>query len=137
MKNMKNHLSVIEQNPVAFPFTLNTIVTNSPLPKRLSHPVSNPTAVKMGTSFTDKKHICQERLPLQINPAEPEGLDGLELFDEELRKLNRAKPGVPFLNGIGFLGIEGTVQVQKQAPLGRLRAVGKESVSLFCDLFDR
>ena len=119
MKNMKNHLAVIEQNPVAFPFTLSTIVTNSSLPERLSHPVCNAAAVKMGTSLTDKKHIGQGRLPLQVDPAEPEGLDGLELFDEELRKLNRAKPGVPFLNRIGFLGIEGTVQVQKQAPLGR------------------
>ncbi len=119
MKNMKNHLAVIEQNPVAFPFTLNTIVTNSSLPERLSHPVCNAAAVKMGTSLTDKKHISQERLALQVDPVEPEGLDGLELFDEELRKLNRVKPGVPFLNGIGFLGIEGTVQVQKQAPLGK------------------
>ena len=77
MKDMKNHLAVIKQNPVAFPFTLNTIVTNSPLPKRLSHPVSNAAAVKMGTSLTDKKHIGQGRLPLQVNPAKSEGLDSL------------------------------------------------------------
>jgi hypothetical protein len=53
MKDVEDHVSIIQQNPVALSFTFDPLGTDSCFFQKFDDTLCNPSAMDVGSSFTD------------------------------------------------------------------------------------
>ena len=84
MEDVKDHLTIIQQDPVAFSFSFNTLGTDTGFFQRFKNTFRDASGMKMRPSFTNQKQVGQGRFSLQINTAYLECFGFLELFQDKV-----------------------------------------------------
>ena len=84
MEDVKDHLSIIQQDPVAFSFSFNPLRTDTSFFQRFQNTLRDASGMKMRSSFTNQKQVRQGRFSLQINTAYLECFGFLELFQDKV-----------------------------------------------------
>jgi hypothetical protein len=84
MEDVKDHLTIIQQDPVAFFFSFNPLGTDTGFFQRFQNTLRDASGMKMRPSFTNQKQIGQGRFSLQINTAYLECFGFLELFQDKV-----------------------------------------------------
>ena len=84
MEDVKDHFTIIQQNPVSFSFSFNPLGTDTCFFQRFQNPLRNASGMKMRPSFTNQKQVGKGRFSLQINSAYLECFGFLELNQDKI-----------------------------------------------------